>query len=332
MLCLELLRKAEILTEQDPREKAVTLNNLGVLFRRQNKLHTALQYMRKAAEVESTLDNLKQPGDVHLNLCVTLSQCGKHAAALKAIKRCIQLLQQELFEGVHPGQKQTHKHRADRIATMAVAYHNMGVECEFLFKMTDALKAYGSGVELASTYLGEGHGVTQTLRKSQTSAREAIEKSKRSKEKAEEKAQRIAEEKMLLEVRAATAAQKHATAAAQAQEQLLARNIRPRDSLDLLVEANTATIKDTAFGRGRRSRAPSEIKLEQKLQSMKSRGLVRSGAQKNSSAALLSHVQGGRPSAGPQPHRKSAVDGGVMFNTMSSDQLGTTSHSIGSTV
>ena len=272
--------------------------------------------MKKAAALESTLDKVKQPGDVHVNLCVTLSQCGKHQAALKAVKRAIQLLQQEMFEGIHPGQKQTHQHRADRIATMAVAYHNMGVECEFLFKMTDALKAYGSGVELASTYLGEGHGVTQTLRKSQAAARKAIESSKRQREKAEEKAQRIAEEKMLLEIRAKAAAERESALAAKEHDSLVARNIRPRDALDHLVEANTATIKDTAFGRGRRSRAPSEIKLEQKMKDMQSRGMVRSGSQKTSSAALLSHVQGGRPSAGPRPRRVSAVDGGIMFSSM----------------
>ncbi len=316
VLCLELLRKAEILTEHEPAEKAVTFNNLGVLFRRQNKLHTALQYMRKAAEIESSLQKVKQPGDVHLNLCVTLSQCGKHKEALKAIKRSIQLLQQELFEGIIPGLKQTHKHRADRIATMAVAYHNMGVEYEFLFKMTDALKAYGSGVELASTYLGEAHGVTQTLRKSQNAARKSIQKHARMKEKAEEKAQRLAEEKMLLEIRAAAAAQRAADDVANKEKQLAARNIRARDSLDHLVEANTATIKDTAFGRGRRSRAPSELKLEEKLKKMQATGMVRSGAQKNSSAALLSHVQGGRPSKGATIKPKSAVDGGVLFSSM----------------
>jgi tetratricopeptide (TPR) repeat protein len=309
------LQKAEILNSDDFAEQAVTYNNMGVLYRRQNKLHTALKFLRQAADLEATIDKVKQPGDVHINLCVTLSQCGKHKPAIVAIKRALQLLEQELFSAVHPGQKQTHKHRADRIATMAVAYHNLGVECEYLFKMTDALKAYGSGVELSSTYLGEEHGITLTLRKAQTAARQAIEKNKRKKEKEGEKAQRVAEEMMLRAIRETTARQRLAAVTAQQDEQLVARKIRPRDGLDALVEANTYTIKDTEFGQGRRSRAPSEIKLQAKLQDIQQRGVVRSGSQKTSSAALLSHVDGGKPSLGPVKRKTSAVQGGMLFQT-----------------
>ena len=40
--------QAEILTERDPPGRAVTFNNLACYYRRQGKLHAALQYLQKA--------------------------------------------------------------------------------------------------------------------------------------------------------------------------------------------------------------------------------------------------------------------------------------------
>ena len=46
-MVLELLKKAEILTERDNAGRAVTFNNLACYYRRQGKLHAALQYLQK---------------------------------------------------------------------------------------------------------------------------------------------------------------------------------------------------------------------------------------------------------------------------------------------
>jgi tetratricopeptide (TPR) repeat protein len=46
-MVLELLKKAEILTERDPMGRAATYNNLACYYRRQGKLHSALQYLQK---------------------------------------------------------------------------------------------------------------------------------------------------------------------------------------------------------------------------------------------------------------------------------------------
>ncbi len=46
-MVLELLKKAEILTEKDPPGRAATFNNLACYYRRQGKLHSALQYLQK---------------------------------------------------------------------------------------------------------------------------------------------------------------------------------------------------------------------------------------------------------------------------------------------
>lgn len=54
-MVLELLKKAEILTERDEAGRAVTYNNLACYYRRRGKLHGALQYLHKALKIEAKL-------------------------------------------------------------------------------------------------------------------------------------------------------------------------------------------------------------------------------------------------------------------------------------
>ena len=90
---LELLRKAESLTEEGDRFRAVTYNNFACVFRRTKKLRSALSYLEKALEIEynylhfsdETVDECLQvsnPCDIHLNICAILSQMSKHELAL----------------------------------------------------------------------------------------------------------------------------------------------------------------------------------------------------------------------------------------------------------
>ena len=51
-MSLELLRKAEMLTEEGDRYRAVTYNNFACIFRRTKKLRSALTYLEKALEIE----------------------------------------------------------------------------------------------------------------------------------------------------------------------------------------------------------------------------------------------------------------------------------------
>ena len=51
-MVLELLKKAEILTERDNAGRAVTFNNLACYYRRQGKLHAALQYLQKVRRLK----------------------------------------------------------------------------------------------------------------------------------------------------------------------------------------------------------------------------------------------------------------------------------------
>ena len=170
-MVLELLKKAEILTERDQAGRAATFNNLACYYRRQGKLHAALQYLQKALKIESKLTNVQNPADTHINACAVLSQLGRHQTALEHAQSALILLQEELLSP--PGAAATAAPQADRIAVLAIAYHNIGVEQEFLKRFEQSILSYKKGVEVAERYLGAKHAICITLNNSLVSAKKS---------------------------------------------------------------------------------------------------------------------------------------------------------------
>ncbi|KAG7396594.1 hypothetical protein PHYBOEH_002014 [Phytophthora boehmeriae] len=182
---LELLKKAEILTERHPAGRAVTLNNLACYYRRQGNLHKALTYLTEALKIEARLDNLPNKADTHLNMCAVLSQLGKHQSALGHAQSALVFLHEELQLGLSgsspttkPGSKSSEKIeqnvKLDRVAVLGIAYHNVGVEQEFLKCWDLSLQSYKKGMQITATYLGDSHGIVVTLRNSLLSAKRAM--------------------------------------------------------------------------------------------------------------------------------------------------------------
>lgn len=98
---------------------------------------------------------VEHPADTHLNTCAVLSQIGRHQGALEHAQSALILLQEELFAGgggagraTSGGRGADQPPRADRIAVLSIAYHNMGVEQEFLKKFEHSLQSYRKGVEV----------------------------------------------------------------------------------------------------------------------------------------------------------------------------------------
>lgn len=52
----------------------------------------------------------------------------------------------------------------DRTAVLAIAYHNMGVEQEFLRSYPAAILSYKKAVNFAEKHLGPDDGITQNLK------------------------------------------------------------------------------------------------------------------------------------------------------------------------
>lgn len=190
---LELLKKAEILTEKHPAARAVTLNNFACLYRRQGNLHRALTYLTDALQIEAKLDNIPNRADTHLNMCAVLSQLGKHQSALGHAQSALILLHEELHlstsnsnrnnnndnNGGSPprqrgGDQSVDATKLDRIAVLGIAYHNVGVEHEFLKNLEQSLQSYKKGAEITVKYLGESHGIVVTLSNSLVTATRAM--------------------------------------------------------------------------------------------------------------------------------------------------------------
>jgi tetratricopeptide (TPR) repeat protein len=76
------LKKAETLSENNPRCQAITYNNLACYYKRQKKTRSALIYLEKALELENDMDDPSYKADTHLNTCAVLSEMGRHDLAL----------------------------------------------------------------------------------------------------------------------------------------------------------------------------------------------------------------------------------------------------------
>merc|ERR1712217_361292 len=74
--------------------RAVTYNNMGCFYKSMSRLHTALQYLRKAQKIEERSNGKCQnPAGTHLNICALLSQMGKHQEALQHAHLALQILE-----------------------------------------------------------------------------------------------------------------------------------------------------------------------------------------------------------------------------------------------
>jgi tetratricopeptide (TPR) repeat protein len=136
-----------MLPEQRLVLRAVTYNNMGCFYKSLNKLHTALQYLKKAQGMEErSRGRCQNPAGTQLNMCALLSQMGKHTEALGHAQKALQLLQAQ--DPMSGGQGES---------LICVAYFNMGAEYEHLRKYTEAVWAYQRAQESCMTELGEQH-------------------------------------------------------------------------------------------------------------------------------------------------------------------------------
>eukprot|EP00435_Cladocopium_sp_Y103_P024487 s209_g6.t1 len=142
---------------------SVTCNNLGCYYKKVGKLHAALSYLRKALKIEVSLqtDDVTVAG-THLNVCAILSKLDKHDKALQHALCALELI----------------KHRVDSVesttqdeySVLAIAYHNVAVERDYLQQLQEAAAAYQQGHEVAKKCLGDQHPLTQTLAKNANAA------------------------------------------------------------------------------------------------------------------------------------------------------------------
>ncbi|EKX47412.1 hypothetical protein GUITHDRAFT_49601, partial [Guillardia theta CCMP2712] len=155
-----LLRKAELLTDHNEPVSAVTYNNLACYYRRVNKLRTALNYLKKAQQIEMRNEgSAANPAGTSLNLCAVLSQLeSRHEEALLHARSAVYLIKEELRsvrswltweEPDEKGQKSEQSPEVmNKMAVLAISYHNIGVEEEFLKQFDESIQAYKKGLHV----------------------------------------------------------------------------------------------------------------------------------------------------------------------------------------
>jgi len=161
---LGLLNKAaDLLNSPDlpVKLKAITLNNLGCYYKRTGKLTIALQYLHKALdlEVSSPADRTNLAG-THLNVCAIHSTLGRHDVAVRHAYQALELLIDA-------------EATSNNAATLAIAYHNAGVEEEHLKNYERASELYITGWKASSKQLGQSHALTVSLKESYQALNEA---------------------------------------------------------------------------------------------------------------------------------------------------------------
>jgi len=123
-LSLQILQRAQLLCGVNNEGKAIAYNNTAHYYKKIGKPKVALSFFQSALHIEKELANSKNIGDAHLNICAVLSQLNKHDIALLHGISAVSILQEILLE-----EGSLSKERA---SVLAVAYHNIGVEQEFM--------------------------------------------------------------------------------------------------------------------------------------------------------------------------------------------------------
>mmetsp|Transcript_5836 Transcript_5836/g.13818 ORF Transcript_5836/g.13818 Transcript_5836/m.13818 type:complete len:297 (+) Transcript_5836:128-1018(+) len=174
-----LSRALQVVGERKDEVAAVTFNNAACFYRKKKKLRTALLFLDKAFNIERSLPVSANPSGTLLNMAAVTSELGRHEEALSLGKRSLVYLQRELAEETARlrswGEVTENATLLNKYSVLAVAFHNVGCECEHLHLDEQAIEHYSKGAEIAEFYLGRSSDVTKSLRRAKAKARKAIE-------------------------------------------------------------------------------------------------------------------------------------------------------------
>ena len=105
---------------------------------------------------------------------LSLLLLGQHSTAIQHAQLALSLLE-ETFADIISNTGNNHNRsqanstvpvHVDRIAALAIAYHNIGTEQEYLGSYNDCRQSYRRGAQIAKQYLGDDHSILKTLQKS----------------------------------------------------------------------------------------------------------------------------------------------------------------------
>lgn len=168
--CIELLRNLLVLSSNYPlgpiaEETCEVYNTLAVALRKSGKSKIAKKYAMKALALANSFKSPeKLLSSIYLNLCAIYSSLSQHREAAAHCQQAIQLAQEDLLN------LKLTKPQDDfiqEVSVLAVAYHNLGVEEEYLKNYEIALSWYRKAVKFLEKHANSSHfSMLEEFRKS----------------------------------------------------------------------------------------------------------------------------------------------------------------------
>ncbi|OMJ94840.1 hypothetical protein SteCoe_1862 [Stentor coeruleus] len=134
---------------------SLTYSNFSALYKELGRTKDSINCLTKVIDIEKTLSGNKfNTINAYLNLCAIYSAAKDHESAVKNGLTALILLQKE---SPLPD---------NYISTLVIAYHNVGVEYEYMKKIDDAVDCYKKGWDLARGRLGLNNPLTISIKNS----------------------------------------------------------------------------------------------------------------------------------------------------------------------
>ena len=201
-IALEYLKWGEHVTKNDPKNLQAIFNNMASLHRKKGILKSSLRYLELSLDLEEDISetNSIRRAQIHLNICATQSQLGKHKIALRHAESAIQVLEEGhhssftssdimngldlIEEDIQDGQEDGRENlpnmqnvsyeSSKKVETLAIAYYNLGAEQEYLKEFARANICYQKGLKVVSECFPSTHFLVKILDESSKSITKKI--------------------------------------------------------------------------------------------------------------------------------------------------------------
>jgi len=146
--------------------RAITYNNIGCFYRKKGLTKESLVHLERALRMLSGVQPTEHAADAHLNICAVLSEMKQHSQALEHAQVALILLQEELYFGASTEEAEEDAIRsanAKRYPVLAIAYHNVAVEQEFLGRHQECLTSYQKAYQVATEHMSDNHPIAVSV-------------------------------------------------------------------------------------------------------------------------------------------------------------------------
>jgi tetratricopeptide (TPR) repeat protein len=170
-----LLKAEASVFENEPLQLAI-YKTMAHYLRAVNQLRASMDFLKKAKRLvmRNPMKYQVDQIEILLNLCSIASQIGKHQNAYQYAQQALVVIQENWLFVAHKDEKGSDS--KERSVFLAVAYHNLAVEEEFLQEHTKSFESFRKAVAIAETELGPTHPMTKSMNVSLLAAEEALEK------------------------------------------------------------------------------------------------------------------------------------------------------------